>query len=343
MTADAAHVIALLFGLLCIVVFFRSIIIAVFLDRPRHDVVARWAARATRMAFALILSGRPSQARTDRVLLWYWPVAQFVTVYAWYALVIIGFGAVNWGVAASPDMVGALIASGSAVSTLGFATPPNARGQVIAFIEGGIGLLAVVFLLTFLPGYLSARQRRADRVAAIYARAGSPPTGAALVAWHYRSGQSGDLDQLLTAWEGWIRELGVSHSQSPGLAITRSYYPSEYWLSAVMAMLDAAALAKDVIEGSSATADVFIGAAQRALEHVADAIRAVPMPPPPASRAAFDAACEAMRAAGAPVRGDRDAAWHAFHATQDGYAARVVGLTHPIRIGPGTWQLTGRE
>ena len=57
MTADAlAHAIALLLGLVCVALFFRSIIIAVFLDRPRHDVIARFAGLLTRVAFGLLLS-----------------------------------------------------------------------------------------------------------------------------------------------------------------------------------------------------------------------------------------------------------------------------------------------
>ena len=82
-----------------------------------------------------------------------------------------GFGAVNWGSYASPDPVQALLSSGSSLSTVGFATPPNVQGQIIAFVEGGIGLFIVVFLLTFRPEeYLTARQVRGDRVAGIYAR-----------------------------------------------------------------------------------------------------------------------------------------------------------------------------
>src|SRR5262249_45208415 len=153
------------------------------------------------------------QDEIDRRLLWYWPVAQFVTIYAWYALVAVGFGAVYWGSYASPDWIQAMVASGSALSTVGFATPPNLTGQIIAFVEGGIGLFIVVFLLTFIPGFLTARQVRADRVAAIYARAGSPPAGATLVAWYHRAGHDAEIDRRFVEWESWIRELGVTHSQ----------------------------------------------------------------------------------------------------------------------------------
>jgi hypothetical protein len=82
MTADAlAHAIVLVLGLACVALFFRSIIIAVFLDRPRHDVIARFAALLTWAAFGLFIPRRTPQDRVDRGLLWYWPLAQFATIF----------------------------------------------------------------------------------------------------------------------------------------------------------------------------------------------------------------------------------------------------------------------
>jgi hypothetical protein len=340
----AARIAAFVFGAACVLFFFRSIIVAVFLDRPRHDAIARLATRLTRAAFHCVVPEGAAQDHIDRVLVWFWPISQFATIYAWYTLVTIGFAAVNWGSYASPDVISALISSGSSLSTLGFSTPPTIHGQIIAFVEAGIGLFIVVFLLTFIPGYLTAQQTRANRVARVYVRAGAPPTGAALVAWYYRAGKSSELDHYFEDAEGWIRDLGVSHSQSPGLGITRSYRRGEQWVSAVMAMLDAAAIAMDVLDGGPrASALLFVNAARRSLEDVAAAVRSVPAQAPAPSRAQFDAACEALAAAGAPVTADRDAAWRAFQATQDGYANLLVALARLTRIGPTTWQFTGRE
>jgi len=163
------------------------------------------------------------------------------------------------------------------------------------------------------------------------------------VAWYYRAGRGADLDLLCTLWERWIRDLGVTHSQSPGLAITRSYRPAEYWVSAVIAMMDAAGLAKDVLEGRAASAGIFLTAAQQSLERVATAVRATPIPAPPASREAFEVACDALAEAGAPVKADREAAWRAFRETQNRYAELLVSLAVRIRTGPEAWQLTARQ
>ena len=107
-------------------------------------------------------------------------------------------------------------------------------------------------------------------------------------------------------------------------------------------MMDAAGLAKDVVEGRAAGAAIFLTAAQQSLERVATALRATPIPAPSESREAFEAACDTLAKAGAPVKGDHEAAWRAFRETQNGYAELLVSLSVRIRTGPETWQLTAR-
>ena len=137
--------------------------------------------------------------------------------------------------------------------------------------------------------------------------------------------------------------MSVSHTQSPGLAITRSYRPAEYWVSAVMAMMDAAAIAHDVVDGAAPSAPIFLAAARESLGHIAVATRGQPAIPPPPSREAFALTCAALESAGVPLRVDREAAWLAFRATQDRYADLVVGLAERVRLRPAAWRLAARE
>jgi len=338
-----AHAAAVVFGLLCIGLFFRSIIVNAFLTQLRHDVIARAAWWLTEGVFRLFISHRSPQARIDRVLAWFWPIVQFAMIYLWFLVVIAGFGAINWGIGASPSWHQALVESGSAASTLGFATPTSLLGEIVAIVEGGIGLFLVVFLLTFIPGYLAAQQSRSDQTSRVYARAGNPPTGAALVEWYYRSGKGGDLDDACAAWETWVRDFGLAHSQSPELGLTRAHRSSEYWVSAVAAMLDAAAIAKDVLDVPEASAPLFLAAAEHALGDVARVLRAAPRPVPPASRQAFETMCDRLADAGAQVKPNRQAAWQAFSQTQTAYAELLAGLAVRHMVGPSLWKLSGRE
>jgi hypothetical protein len=78
----------------------------------------------------------------------------------WFGLVLGGFGLVIWSCQAEHSLLKAMIASGAQLSTLGFLTPPDTAGQLLAILEGAIGLGIVVFYFTFIPGYQTAIQLR---------------------------------------------------------------------------------------------------------------------------------------------------------------------------------------
>ena len=103
-----------------------------------------------------------------------------------------------WAVHAETRLVEAFIASGSALSTLGFRTPPSTLGQVLAIPEGAIGLGVVVFIFTFIPGYKAAVLAREDKTALLYARTRGVMTGVELL----RSAQRGDtIGDMSDNWQ----------------------------------------------------------------------------------------------------------------------------------------------
>jgi hypothetical protein len=78
-----------------------------------------------------------------------------------------------WALEVDRTWLKAFIASGSALSTLGFATPSNPVGQLLGVLEGAMGLGIVVFIFTFIPGYRSAVEVREDLVGWLYASVGA--------------------------------------------------------------------------------------------------------------------------------------------------------------------------
>ena len=90
---------------------------------------------------------------------------------------------------AEHSVLQAVIASDSALSTLGFLTLPGIAGQLLAIPEGAMGLGIVVFFFTFIPGYQTAIQAGEVRVAWLYARAGIGMANFGLVEWLQRSGR----------------------------------------------------------------------------------------------------------------------------------------------------------
>ena len=104
---------------------------------------------------------------------WISPIYIVLLIAAWFALVQAGFSLLIWSSQAEHNLLQAVIASGSALSTLGFLTPPGVAGQLLAIPEGAMGLGIVVFLFTFIPGYQTAIQAREVKLAWLYARVGT--------------------------------------------------------------------------------------------------------------------------------------------------------------------------
>jgi len=337
---DIRHVILAIVGLTLIGVFFRSIIRVALINKRPDDVLLNLAGVLTAFLFIRRPSKMSDRRRMDQRGLWYWPISQLILIAIWFCLVVIGFACLYWAAQSVPTVEEAFIASGSALSTLGFATPPDVPGQVLAVVQGMIGLGIVVFVFTFIPGYLSSIQQRDDQVAWVYARAGADPTGSALLVWLVAAGRADQLDATWEAWESWFRSMGEAQALSPLIAFDRSIRRSESWVTASGAMLDAAAFASTSLGvGGRAAAEVCVATGEQALlmieQALAPALRRVPVDVevPSFDVAGYDALRARMAAAGVPLRGDRETDLAAFLALRERYARMVTRLG--LAVTPG--------
>ena len=337
---DVRHLILAIIGFTLIGVFFRSIIRVALINKRPDDVLLNLAGVLTAFLFIRRPSKMDDRRRTDQRGLWYWPISQLILIAIWFGLVVIGFACLYWAAQSVPTVEEAFIASGSALSTLGFATPPDVPGQIIAVVQGMIGLGIVVFVFTFIPGYLSAIQQRDDQVAWVYARSGPDPTGSALLDWLVAAGRAEALDATWEAWESWFRTMGEAQALSPLIAFDRSVRRGESWVIASGAMLDAAAFASTSlgVDGRAA-ADVCVATGEQALimieQALAPALRRVPkdVAVPAFDAAGYDALRARMAAAGVTLHGDRDADIGAFLARRERYARMVARLG--LAVTPG--------
>jgi hypothetical protein len=207
-------------------------------------------------------------------------------------------------------------------------------------VQGMIGLGIVVFVFTFIPGYLSSIQQRDDQVAWVYARSDGDPTGSALVEWLVAADRADSLGETWEEWEGWFRSMGEAQTLSPLIAFDRSVRRSESWVAASGAMLDAAAFASSSLGAPGrAAADVCLATGEQALLSIeralAPAMRRVPVdvPIPQFDLAGYDALRARLAAGGVPLRGDRDGDLAAFLACRDRYVRIVTRLT--LAVTPG--------
>jgi hypothetical protein len=134
--------------------------------------------------------------------------------------------------------------SGITFFTLGYGdvTPQSTLGRVIAMAEAGVGFGVLAIVISYLPVIYQAFSRREVTSLLLDSRAGSPPTGAALLLRYARAGCMEDLTPLLTKFENWSAGLLEAFISYPVLAFYRAQHEQLSWLAALTAILDTCAM-----------------------------------------------------------------------------------------------------
>jgi hypothetical protein len=221
---------------------------------------------------------------------------------------------------------------------LGFLTPPDLSGQLLAIPEGAFGLGIVVFFFTFIPGYQSTVQTRELRVAWLYARAGPTPTVLRLMEWLHRSSGTYDATAVWEDWEEWFRLLIETHTLDPVLAVVPSVHREQSWLVAAAIVLDTASFwisSLDTKDHASATLCYSTGVnalKSIALEYGKPNRPAAGQPVEPLNQADYEALCHRLESAGAPVKVDTHSALRCFAALRRDYEQPLSQLATSLLI-----------
>ena len=115
------------------------------------------------------------------------------------------------------------------------------------FAAAATGLVIVTLQIAYLPILYAAFNRRETEVALLNARAGVPSWGPELLArTHYALGSGvstiDTLPDLYAQWERWAADVAESHTTYLPLVRFRSPRPLSSWVTALLAVLDSAAL-----------------------------------------------------------------------------------------------------
>lgn len=326
-----AHFLMAILGVWLLFLILRSMIRIALMNRHSRDFFAKVTCRAVYAAVALRLGASRDIRTTHPVLLWFFPVYMLSLTVVYFLGAMAAFTLLYWGTRAVGTWHQALLASGSALNTLGFATPTTITGQWLAIPEGALGLGIVVFLFTFIPGYQAVIRAREDRTAWLYVRVGDHPSGAGILEWCQQTGLAPNMRDVWESWENWFRMLGDTHSVLPMLSMSPSVQSSQSWVVAAAAVLDAGALAASSIETQDVeAARICVRTGTRALLAIADALgRTSPSSEDGTTRPSREK-YEAVRAhfslAGMPLKpaSTREAQWQEFLFLRGQYEAALL-------------------
>jgi hypothetical protein len=339
----ALQVLAVVAGVALALFTLFSAITTVVLPRAESSIVVRAEFLGLARIFNLIAHERRSYETRDRVLAYYAPIGLILLPGVWVVMIIVAFWLIYWGTGLHPLQEG-FIVSGSSLLTLGFDRPPGLPHIVLSFVEAALGLGIVALMISYLPSFYSAFNRREALVGMLEARAGEPPSPSIWLARYHIIGLLPQIETEFSQWEAWFADIEESHTSNPALVFFRSPQPSRSWITAAGCILDTAAVVASTIDRPrSPQAQLLIRTGYLTLRHIADYF-AIPYDPDPmpddpisVSRAEYDLLLIELQAAGIPLKADRDQAFRDWAGWRVNYDNALIGLASLVTAPEARW------
>ncbi len=241
-----ARYLAAAVGLFLVVIDCISLVGTLIVPRPVGGRLMKWVDRLVHTGFQLGTAPVRDYHRRDRILAAEAATLLICQLLAWLFVAYIGFALLLWpfvrgGVTLSFD------SAGPAFWFIGSDTEHGAADRFILYAAALIGLVTVTLQIAYLPTLYSAFNRRETDVALLNARAGVPSWGPELLArTHYALGSGtstiNTLPDLYDQWERWAADIAESHTTYLPLVRFRSPRPLSSWVTALLAVLDSAAM-----------------------------------------------------------------------------------------------------
>ena len=327
-----------------------SVIGTLVVPRRVRNVLTRLVAVSVRRSFQLLADRCATYEGRDRVLAAQAPVQLIVQIVAWLASFELGFGLLLWPFVSSGGLVAALVQAGSSLCTLGYVAPRTRGPAALDDLAALAGLGTVALQIGYLPTLYAAFNRRETLVAMLESRASVPSWGPELLArTHYGmgTGVSGvdELPELFEQWENWSADVSESHSTYPTLVSFRSPNPLASWITAELAVLDAAALYLSLIREprSAISARLCLRGGFTCLRTVARAVGVtVPDDPDPDQGISltydeFAQSVERLRAVGFPMTRPPEDAWLDFVGWRVNYESAAYAIAYRVNAPPALW------
>src|SRR5690349_23458083 len=242
----AVRSVAAVVGALLVLATGVSVVETLIVPRAVSSRLTRWVDQIVTAVFRIAGRRIRDYPRRDRLLTVQAPAILLGQLAVWLGIALVGYWLLLWPFVHG-GITSAFIAAGSALFTLGFAEPPGAGPAAIVFAAAISGLAILTLQIAYLPTLYAAFNRRETEVALLNARAGVPSWGPELLSrTHYALGSGvstiNTLPDLYERWERWAADVAESHATYLPLVRFRSPRPLSSWVTALLAVLDSAAL-----------------------------------------------------------------------------------------------------
>jgi hypothetical protein len=345
----AGRVAAAVIGALLVLLSVSSVTGTLIVSRSVSSRLTRWVDLAVDQAYQWALPRHADFRRVDRVLATQAAALLLAQLATWLVVAYVGFALLLWPFA-TRGVVSAFIDAGSSLFTLGFAVPNGAAPAVIVFLAAAVGLVILTLQIAYLPTLYGAFNRRETEVALLNARAGVPSWGPELLArTHYALGtDTSTLDtmpDLYAQWERWAADVAESHTTYLPLVRFRSPQALSSWVTALLAVLDSAALflALSPKAAPEVPARLCIRSGFLCLNRIARAMGIdIPEEADPETGVSltygeFLEAVTRMREVDFPIEREPAQAWTDFIGWRVNYERAAYGIAAAIHAVPARW------
>jgi len=344
----AGRVAGAVIGGLLVLAAWYSVTGTLIVSRPVSNHLTRWVDWIVDAAYQAAAMKISDYKRRDQLLATQAAALLLGQLAAWLGVTFVGFAFVFWPFA-SHGLSSAFTDAGSSMFTLGYAEPAGAVPTVIVFLAAATGLVIVTLQIAYLPTLYSAFNRRETEVALLNARAGVPSWGPELLSrTHYGLGSGSTLDtmpDLYAQWERWAADVAESHTTYLPLVRFRSPQPLSSWVTALLAVLDSAALFLALSPKSAPVvpARLCLRSGFLCFTRVARAMSIeVPEEPDPSAGISltyeeFLDAVARLRKVDFPVEREPDEAWPEFVGWRVNYEQAAYAVAAAISAVPALW------
>jgi hypothetical protein len=243
---QAARIVAAVVGLLLVVTSASSVIGTLIVPRSVASWLTKRIDQLVAGGFRIATTPVRDFHRRDRILAAHAATLLLCQLIGWIVIFYVGFTLILWPLTHA-GITGAFRLAGPGLFEIGSDEAKGALQIAILDVASLTGLITVTLQIAYLPTLYSEFNRRENQVALLNSRAGVPSWGPELLArTHYALGSGistvNTLPDLYGTWESWAADVAESHTTYLPLVRFRSPKPLSSWITALLAVLDSAAL-----------------------------------------------------------------------------------------------------